>query len=215
MRKDQPGEHRDVQPRDAHQMIDAGAREHLPVRLRDAGLVADRQRGQDAGIGRIAQRFPEMGAHRFAQSLHQIGRAGGLFRQYLVVALGIHIADGADVALQCPCLEIEVVRIAGAVRLLQAYGELPAFACTQFQRIVAVAVVSGELDVVRYMRTFRLHAFHIESETQAALVQTRHFGHDAGDRDILPLPFVRQRVGQTVLGHPCGIAETQQCGTEQ
>lgn len=77
------------------------------------------------------------------------------------------------------------------MRLLQAHGELPAFACAHFQRVVAVTVKSCELDMARDMYSFCLYAIHIKSKTQAALMQTGHLCHDAGDYDVLSLPFVR------------------------
>ena len=64
--KDQSGKHRDVQARDAHQMVDAGACEHLPIRLRNTGLIAYGQSGQHTCIGCIAKRFLEMRTHLFA-----------------------------------------------------------------------------------------------------------------------------------------------------
>jgi len=45
----------------------------------------------------------------------------------------VHISHCAKIAFQSPCFKVELMRIACAVWLFQADGELPAFPCVRFQ----------------------------------------------------------------------------------
>ena len=174
-------------------MIDPAAREQLPLRLRDAGLVADGERDQDAGVGCIAQYPVETVAHVFAQTFDQI--AIDRRCQPLRVAFRMHITRGAQFAFQHPRLKIMAVRIARAVRLFQAHGKTPAFASMHVDRRFFVPVVGGEENFTRDVRPCCFHRLDIEHEALPALMRARHLAHHAGQQDVAPLPAGRQAVG--------------------
>ncbi len=54
--------------------------------------------------------------------------------------------------------------------------------------------------------------FGIETETLAVFVIARQLGDHADHLDVAPLPFIRQRNGEALLGLPCGMIETQSAG---
>ena len=61
-REDQARHHRHVQAGNAHQVVDAGAREDLPLIGRDRALIADGERGDHPGVGVGGQRREYAGA---------------------------------------------------------------------------------------------------------------------------------------------------------
>jgi hypothetical protein len=109
-------------------MINASAREGLPLLRRDRPLIADRQRRQHAGVRLLRQRAQNAIAQMFARALHPVLR---LMRQRIDApraAFRAHRAHRANVAFEQPRFVIEAVRIGAAMRAPQAHRKAPAFA---------------------------------------------------------------------------------------
>jgi len=70
--REQAGNQRHVQARDAHQVSDPGAVEEPPFLAGDGALVADGESSQDARCGRSAEHALEAVAHRLAGLLDPI-----------------------------------------------------------------------------------------------------------------------------------------------
>ena len=111
------GEHGDVQPRNAHQVIHAGARERLPLIDRYRALVANGKCDRDAGIRTLREGGEDAVAQRAAQRLDGISGRGHERGQPLGAARS-HDAGGAYAPFQQIGLEIVAVRIDHAVRRL-------------------------------------------------------------------------------------------------
>src|SRR5713226_8599845 len=116
-----------MQPRDAHQVRDAGAVEELPFLARNGALVADRQRGENSRGRRRAERREEPVAHRLPCLLDPVQKTISGSKSFLFTP-ATHISGRADAALEQPGFVIEAVRIDQPVRPTQAQREEPALA---------------------------------------------------------------------------------------
>ena len=198
-----------MQPRYAHQVIDAGARKHLPLRLADGALVADRERRQHAGVRRVAERGLNACAHVLAHAFYPVTRTHDDRGEPPVGRTGPHVTRRANVAFEQPRLVIETMRIERAVRPPQAHGQLPPLARAQFGQCRALPCALGRAPprnrhVAGNDGARCQHALDIELETQAAFVRLRHRRDHADDLDVLAFPFDSQLIGEPHLREPRG-----------
>src|SRR3989338_8823678 len=201
-----------MQAGNAHQVVYPGTGEYLPLRWRDAALVADCQRAQYPCIRRAAERRIELVAYRFAPCFDAVAETAGEFVDAPVVTLVVHITCCADIALQRPHFEIEAVRVCRAMRLLEAQREPPAFPCLKLERLCLVVEPGAEVDMLRHAGLRCEGLFHIEVEAQAALVMARQFRNHADHFDVAPLPFRRQAHRKALFGLPCSVIEARSAG---
>ncbi len=207
-------EHRDVQPRDADQVRDAGAVEHAPLRLRHRALLADRERDDDAGVGCVRQRRENPPANAGARPLHVIRCAPGEDVDPRIPTAVAHVAGGPQPALEHPRLDIEAVRIDGTVRTLQPDHEAPALAGGDFGRRVAGTLapplrIPGQRQPFGDDRSRGFDALDGQGEARAARRGLRQIVDDADERDVHTLPCGRQRIGEPRVRSPGGIPEAQ------
>ncbi len=114
-------------------MADAGAAEALPIRLRDAALIAHHQGDHHRPITRIGQGGEDMPPHRGTPALDLETEAGiGFADQRIARAFaGLHGARGADVVGEHRVFAVEAAGIHQAVRPLEPQRQLPALAGLQ------------------------------------------------------------------------------------
>ena len=114
-------------------MSSAGPPEYLPLLCRDGTLFTDGERHQYPAIGVILERIQHAIPQRHAHAVHPIHEAGRVDWQLRVHAFGADITGCTNISLQRPRLKIKSVRIHGAVRTLEPYGEMPALPGRQYR----------------------------------------------------------------------------------
>ena len=201
-----------MQPGNAHQVIHAGAREHLPLCLRNTALIADGQCTQYAGIRRAAECGVKLVSHYFTPGFDAVVETVGQCSQAHVIRLVVHITHCAHIVLQRPHFKVGAVRVAAAMRLFEAQRESPAFSSVQRKRSGWLLIVGAEVNVRRHTGLWSENFFHIEAETQTLLAVARQLGDHADHFDVATLPLIRQRNGEALLGLPCGEIETKSAG---
>ncbi len=126
-----------------------------------------------------------------ARTLHVIDHPPGEGLDARVVAAGTHVARRAQLVLQQPCLEVEAVRVDGAVRTLEADGEAPPFRCADDGHIrgaIACARKPCERQPRGHHGTGREDALDREREARAARRRARQLVDHAHERDVDALP---------------------------
>jgi hypothetical protein len=226
----EPGEHRDVEPRDRHQVCDAGGSKDVPVGAVDRVLVARDQRCDHAGQATIGHPLQDRIAHRFARPLEGIAPAPA--DTLGACCTGAHIAAGLHALLPQAQLVVEAVRIEIAVRRLEAHRQAPALARTHragrggalgAQRIVGRAApeigvvgIPAERDALRHARHATVMAagparrLDIEEKAHGAIAALRHLRNHAHHLQVASLERGRQRIAciggcaparETAAGH--------------
>jgi len=195
------GDHRDMEARDAHQVVYAGAREHPPLIRGNGLLVTDRKRHDDARVRPVVQRFEQMRACGFPRSFQQIGRTPHQRFDQTRRGLGADIAHCADAALQHPGFEIEAGGIGISMGSVQAHSHAPALAGMQVRRRFVVARIPHQGKPGRNPRIQRVTALHIKQEAHAAFVRLHHFRDHPRDLDIAPFPDFRKVVREFPGSH--------------
>jgi hypothetical protein len=124
----EPGEHRDVQPGDRHQVGHARGAEHVPAGAVDGALVAGDQRGDHAGLVAVGHAREHGVAHGFPGALDGVPPCRCEQGGRRVACAGAHVAAGMQALLPHPQFAVEAVRVAVAVRRLEPHREAPALA---------------------------------------------------------------------------------------
>jgi hypothetical protein len=113
---------------------------------------------------------------------------------------GAHMAGGADAALQQPGLDVEAMRVPGAVRPLQARGEDDALTGVHRRQRgrhgLDGVVGEAHLDARRDVGPGGQDMPHLHTEAPAGRRALRHAAHRARDPQVLPLPVGWQFVCQ-------------------
>ncbi len=117
-----------MQSGNTHQMVDAGARKHLPLFRRDRALVTHRQCGDHTCGWGITEHGLGAAAHTLTQNFNPVTRLMYHRLQTPRATFRPHITGGTDAALEQPGFVIKTMRISQTMRPLQAHRQLPAFA---------------------------------------------------------------------------------------
>src|SRR3984893_13487328 len=117
-----------MQSGDRNQVADAGAVEQLPLLVGNRALVSDRQSGDDSRVAATLERSQDPRAYRLAGARNIVGGARGECIDAVIVIVRAHVAGGAKFVLKQPRLDVEAMRIDGAMRPLEPHGEGPALA---------------------------------------------------------------------------------------
>ena len=188
------GDHRHVEPGDAHEMVHARAREGLPLFGRDRPLVAHDERRDDAAVRATGECVENARAHAFADRLHPVRRPVHERVEALRIRARPDVAVRAHAALEQPRFVIEAVWIGCAVRPLHAHGEPPPLTGMHVGQLTRAAP-PRERDAPRHSGVLREHFFHVQIEPHAALVGLRKGRDDTDQLDVAAFPFERQRIG--------------------
>ena len=196
-----------MQARNRHQVRHTGGSKDIPVGTLNGVLIPHHQGGNQAGLLPICHLRLNAFAHLLACALHRVLPGGGQALGGQVFGSGAHIARGLDALLPRPQLVVKAVRIAVAMRGLQAHRELPALARLQRRGLA--------LQLIRPVRT-RLHAgvpaqvnafghahrlalqlgrLHIQPKAQHRLMALWHGRHHTHHRDVAPFQVGLQAAG--------------------
>ncbi len=200
-------------------MRDPGPIEDAPLRFGNGALLADRQRDDDSGIRRVGKRRenarPEGLARRSTKSVTRPANASSRRLR----PFGAHVPRSAELVLEEPGFDVEAVRVHRSVRPLQADDELPTFSGRDRGDSIRGAAfpdlrIPGERQPAGNDRARGERALDRERETRAALRGLRQVVDDTDDRDILALPFRRQRVSQAHFSAGRRVAEAEREGRQ-
>src|ERR1700693_3742244 len=111
-----------MQSGDRDQVTDAGAVEQLPLLVGNSALVSDRQGGDDSRIAAALERPQDPRAYRLAGARDIVGGARGECIDAVIVIIRAHIAGRPKLVLKQPRLDVEAVRVDGAVRSLEPHA---------------------------------------------------------------------------------------------
>src|SRR6266550_3115070 len=117
-----------MQSGDRDQVADAGAVEQLPLLVGNRALVSDRQCGDDSRVAAALESPQDPRAYRLAGARNIVGGARGECIDAAIVIVRAHIAGRAKFVLKKPRLDVETMRVNGAMRPLEPHGEGPALA---------------------------------------------------------------------------------------
>ena len=202
-----PGEHGDVQARDAHQVGHAGGAEDIPVRAVDRVLVAHDQCGQQARRLAVRNALHHRITHVLARALDGVQPRRADAPRRRVARPGAHIAGGLQALLPEPQLVVEAVRVAVAVRRLQAHRHLPALAGVEFRGLPLQfedtvgarhrAAVPAQVQPRRHLDGFigERRRIHVQPKPDAGLVALGHGGDHAGHGDVAAFESRVKRAG--------------------
>ena len=207
----QPGQHGDVQARDAHQVRHTGDAKQVPVVAFDGRLVAHGQRRQHAGHRRRVDPRLDGVAPVLARPLDPRSSAV-LQTSGHITGPAAHTAAGPDALLKQPQLQVRAVRVQAAVGLLQAGGQLPALprpdrlgGATE-HGVVVEAPVPAQRHPARHLHGLAQVArrLHLKHKPRAFGPLLRQRCHRAHQRQILAFqrrwqcvkpPHLRAQVG--------------------
>ena len=185
-----------MQARNAHQVIDAGAREGLPLLRRNRTLIAHHERRDDARIRASRKCVEDALAQSLAHRFHPVRGRVHHAREPFSRTTRPHVPGRAHAALEEPRFIVEPVGIRRTMRALQAHGETPALARFYFGRrgapIPASPIPPRYGDALRHARLGRQHMLDVQLEAHAALVRLWQARNDADDLDVASFPLQRQ-----------------------
>ena len=224
----QPGKHRHMQPRNAHQMGHPGAAEDVPVLPLDGRLIAHHQGGEYAcntlailccrsSLPGRSHMVEQTLAHLQARTIH--GKVQPV-PWCIVQALRClsprgcpHLPAGTHFLLPHPQFQIEAERIAVAVRLTQTHGELPALprlhaagtgapGGRRRRRSHLPARRPAQRQTARYFDPLVPPAglFHGKLETGTICPPLRQALHRPGHHQFVTIQLCRQTIPEPVQG---------------
>ena len=232
-----PGEHGDVKPGNTHQVRHTGGPEHIPVGAFNGTLVPHHQRRQHTGQVAVGNALVDRFAHRLTRPLHGVGPGGRKPDRRIIPNSGTHVARGLNALLPQPQLVVKPVRVAVAVRCLQANRHLPTLTGAQVlglalqgqQPLVGVGGVfigqaaapakpgvPAQQDLRRqgHRPPVLQSGLHHQTEPQRLIAALRHGAYHPRDQQVLPLQRGVQASFDKFMGTPLRQAETQRCGQQ-
>ena len=216
----EPCEDGDVQPADADQVAGAGAVEDVPLPVVEAGLVADRERDEHGGVRCAGKGSRDAVADALACALHVVERAPGECVDADIGLTDADVARRAHVAFEEPGLEVESPGIDVAVRPPQADRQVPALACTNLGNLdtalgIGPSHLPGERYTLRHLGPCGVDALDGEGEADAVRRASRQVVDHADEPEILAFPRRWQRIGESQLRAPGGVAMAHQHPSSQ
>jgi len=124
----QPGEQRDVQAADRHQVCHAGVAKQRPVGALDGSLLSHHECRQHAGGARRNDTLIDGLCDRLPRAFHGMPGRHAQSPRHERARTHPNVAGGTDAHLPQPTLAVEAVRIEAAVRALEPHLERPALA---------------------------------------------------------------------------------------
>ena len=203
-------------------MRHTGRTVNVPVRTVDGTLVAHHQRCNQAGLAALGHGRKNPVSYLLAKLLHRV--LTGLCQppRLGVKPAGSHVAGGLHALFPEPEFIVEAVRVAAAVRRLQAHPQLPAFAGTQDLGLAlqlglpiqtnAKPAVPAQIQQgwQRQWRTVQAGGFHRQPKAQTGLRTLRHASHQAHQVNVPPFQGGRQGLGLEQAGARPGEPEPDQ-----